>query len=43
VDDIIQAVSVDSEEWKARTKQRPDDEPRLFDVLALMFFLSFSS
>src|SRR5262249_17246439 len=27
VDDIIQAVSVDSEEWKARAKQRPDDEP----------------
>jgi len=39
VDDIIQAVSVDSEEWKARAKQRPDDQPRLFDVLALVFFL----
>src|SRR5262249_6198663 len=39
VDDIIQAVSVDSEEWKARAKQRPDDEPSLLDVLALLFFL----
>jgi uncharacterized protein len=39
VDDIIQAVSVDSEEWKARAKQRPDDEPGLFDVLVLLFFL----
>jgi uncharacterized protein len=39
VDDIIQAVSVDSEEWKARARQRPDDEPGLFDVLALLFFL----
>ena len=39
VDDIIQAVSVDSEEWKARAKQRPDDQPRLVDVLALVFFL----
>ena len=38
-DDIIQAVSVDSEEWKARAKQRPDDEPSLLDVLALLFFL----
>jgi uncharacterized protein len=39
VDDIIQAVSVDSEEWKARARQRPDDEPGLLDVLALLFFL----
>src|SRR5262249_60729473 len=39
VDDIIQAVSVDSEEWKARAKQRPDDEPSFLDVLALLFFL----
>ena len=39
VDDIIQAVSIDSEEWKARAKQRPDDEPGLLDVLALLFFL----
>src|SRR5215831_12810563 len=39
VDDISQAVSVDSEEWKARAKQRPDDEPGLIDVLAFLFFL----
>ena len=39
VDDIIQAVSVDSEEWKARAQQRPDNQPTLVDVLALLFFL----
>ena len=39
VDDIIQAVSVDSEEWKSRARQRPDDEPDLADVLTLLFFL----
>src|SRR5262249_40531152 len=39
VDDIIQAVSVDSDEWKARAKQRPDDQPGLVDLLALLFFL----
>jgi uncharacterized protein len=39
VEDIIQAVSVDSDEWKARAKQRPDDQPGLLDVLALMLFL----
>jgi uncharacterized protein len=39
VDDIIQAVSVDAEEWKARAKKRPDDQPRLVDFLALALFL----
>jgi len=39
VDDTIQAVSVDSEEWKSRARQRPDDEPDLADVLTLLFFL----
>jgi uncharacterized protein len=40
VDDIIQAVSVDSEEWKARAKQqRPDSQPRLADLLTLLFFI----
>src|SRR5262245_30724241 len=39
VDDIVQAVSVDSEEWKARAKQRPDNQPGLVDVLALVLFL----
>src|SRR5262249_30330436 len=38
VDDIVQAVSVDSEEWKARAKKRPDDQPNLVDFLALAFF-----
>jgi uncharacterized protein len=39
VDDIIQAVSVDAEEWKARARKRPDDQPNLVDVLALALFL----
>ena len=39
VDDIIQAVSVDSEEWKARAKQRPDDQPDLADVLTFLFLM----
>jgi len=39
VDDIIQAVSVDSEEWKSRARQRPDDEPDLADVLTFLFFM----
>ena len=39
VDDIIQAVSVDSDEWKARAKQRPDNQPGLVDVLALLLLL----
>ena len=32
-------MSVDSEEWKARAKKRPDDQPSLVDFLALAFFL----
>ena len=39
VDDIIQAVSVDAEEWKARAKRRPDDQPGLADLLTFLFFL----
>jgi uncharacterized protein len=39
VDDIIQAVSVDAEEWKARAKKRPDDQSSLVDFLALALFL----
>ena len=39
VDDIIQAVSVDSEEWKTRAKQRPDNQSDLADLLTLLFFL----
>jgi uncharacterized protein len=39
VDDIIQAASVDSEEWKARAKQRPDNQSDLSELLTLLFFL----
>jgi uncharacterized membrane protein YgcG/uncharacterized membrane protein len=41
VDDIIQAVSVDPEEWRARARARPDGEPGLVDLLAplLLFFI----
>ncbi len=39
VDDIIQAVSADSEDWKARARQRPDTEPGLLDALAPVFFV----
>jgi uncharacterized protein len=39
VDDIIQAVSVDPEEWRARAKQRPDQQPPEFDLVTLVFFL----
>jgi uncharacterized protein len=39
VDDIVQAVSVDAEEWKARAKNRPDDQPDFADLLILLFFL----
>ena len=39
VDDIIQAVSVDSEEWKARAKQRPDSQTDLADVLVFLLFM----
>jgi uncharacterized protein len=39
VDDIIQAVSVDSDEWKSRARQRPDDQPELADVLTLLLQL----
>src|SRR5262247_2467574 len=39
VDDIIQAVSVDSEEWKSRAKQRPDDQPEIADLLTFLMFM----
>jgi uncharacterized protein len=39
VDDIIQAVSVDADEWKARAKRRPDDQPGFADLLIFLFFL----
>jgi uncharacterized protein len=39
VDDIIQAVSVDSDEWKARAKQRPDHQSGLSSLLTFLFFM----
>jgi uncharacterized protein len=40
VDDIIQAVTVDAEEWKARAKRsRPDDQPGFADLLTILFFV----
>jgi uncharacterized protein len=39
VDDIIQAVSIDSEEWKARARQRPDDQSDLAEMLTILLFL----
>jgi uncharacterized protein len=38
VDDIIQAVTVDPEEWKARAKQRPDQQPPAVDLVVLVLF-----
>jgi uncharacterized protein len=38
-DDIIQAATVDPDEWKARAKQRPDDEPAAVDWFMLLLFL----
>ena len=39
VDDIIQAVSVDADEWKSRAKRRPDDQPGFADVLTFLFLM----
>jgi len=39
VDDVIQALTIDPEEWKARAKQRPDAQPAAMDVIALVLFL----
>ena len=36
VDDIIQVLTVDPEEWKARAKQRPDSQARGADLLILL-------
>jgi uncharacterized protein len=43
VDDIIQALTVDPEEWKSRAKQRPDAQPPSMDlfVLVLLFIVMF--
>lgn len=39
VDDIIQAATVDPEDWKQRARQRPDDQPGALDILVLVLFL----
>jgi uncharacterized protein len=39
VDDIIQAATVDPDEWKARANKRPDTQPGAFDVLVFLLFL----
>jgi uncharacterized protein len=39
VDDIIQAATVDPDEWKTRAKQRPDDEPGAVDWFVLLLLL----
>jgi uncharacterized protein len=43
VDDIIQVITVDPEEWKQRAKQRSDHHPPSVDVIifALMLFVFF--
>ena len=39
VDDIIQALTVDPEEWRQRAKQRPDHQPGAVDIIVLILFL----
>ncbi|HEX3442115.1 MAG TPA: TPM domain-containing protein [Pseudolabrys sp.] len=39
VDDIIQAATVDPDEWKTRANQRPDSQPGALDVLVFLLFL----
>jgi uncharacterized protein len=39
VDDIIQAVSVDPEEWKARANKRPDTQADVLDLILLIAFI----
>jgi uncharacterized protein len=39
VDDIIQAVSVDPEEWKARADKRPDNQADVLDLILLIAFI----
>lgn len=39
VDDIIQAVSVDPEEWKSRAQKRPDGQPPWLTFFITAFFL----
>ena len=39
VDDIIQALTVDPEEWRSRAKQRPDSQPLVMNLIVLGLFL----
>lgn len=39
VDDIIQVLTLDPEEWKARAKQRPDSQPGVADIIVLFLFV----
>jgi uncharacterized protein len=39
VDDMIQAATIDPDDWKQRAKQRPDDQPAAFDVIVFVLFL----
>jgi uncharacterized protein len=39
VDDIIQAATVDPEDWKRRAEQRPDNQSEALDILVLVLFL----
>jgi uncharacterized protein len=39
VDDIIQAATVDPDEWKTRANTRPDSQPGAVDALIFLLFL----
>jgi uncharacterized protein len=39
VDDIIQVLTVDPEEWKSRARQRPDSQHRAVDIIIPILFL----
>ncbi len=39
VDDIIQVLTVDPEEWKQRAKQRPDSQPGTMDIVVVILLL----
>ena len=39
VDDVIQVLTLDPEEWKERAKQRPDDQSALVDLIVFVLLL----
>ena len=39
VDDVIQVLTLDPEEWKQRAKQRPDDQSALVDLIVFVLLL----